>query len=87
MKKVIKYVSFDGLCFDTERECHEYEHDRCNEMIDTIRQIKAICDDNGINCKHCIFNADCTCIIAQMTQIGKEGCNTPNFWKGTFKLD
>jgi hypothetical protein len=56
-------------------------------MIDTIRQIKEICDDNGINCKHCIFNAGCSCIIAQMTQIGKEECNTPNFWKGTFELD
>lgn len=87
MRKVSKYEAFDGVLFNTERECHEHEHKECNNIINTIKEIKEICVKHGTDCKGCPFYTGSLCIIAQMTDTEFDlGCS-PNLWKGTFKLD
>lgn len=87
MKKVTMYKAFDDMIFDTEQECHEYEHDVCNELIDTIRKIKEICKGHGKNCDDCIFFTGRQCIMAQMIGRNTECGYTPNLWNCTFDLD
>lgn len=87
MEKVIMYKAFDNTAFDTEKECHEYEHKKCNEMINTIKQIKEICVNHGSECDGCIFYTGNSCIMAQMTWINNDCGNPPSMWTGKFELD
>lgn len=87
MKKVTMYKAFDDMIFNTEKECHEYETKRCNEMIDAIKQIKEICVNNGEKCNGCIFHTGAECIMAQMTWINNDAGYPPCTWTGDFKLD
>ena len=88
MKKVIAYRSADGKNFNTEKECHKYEHELCNALIDSIHLIHDICEQHGTDCSGCLFYTGSRCIMAQLTMnydtpIGY----TPNTWNNTFSLE
>ena len=86
MKKVVVYRAFDGEDFNTENECHIHEHLRCNEMIDTLKQIHEICTNHGVNCNGCPFYDGVSCIVAQITKAGIDEEISPNMWNGNFIL-
>ena len=87
MKKVIKYEAFDGKVFDSENECRVHEHYKCNEMIDTVKQIHEICVNHDIICTGCPFYDGVSCIIAVITRERKMGEEiNPSMWEGKYPL-